>query len=79
MALTLEHKEQIAELVRDRKDILFGTYSPTVTKTAKTKSWNEIFNIVVAHGAPIPNVQHLRKVPGSQPITVFLLSLSLWS
>ena len=79
MALTLEHKEQIAELVRDRKELLFGEYSPTVTKTAKTKSWNEIFSIVVAHGAPISNVQHLRKVPSSKLNLIFLFSLSLYS
>ncbi len=60
--LTLEQKIKLAGLVRDNKEILFGKYSPTVTKNAKNKIWEQIFQEMVVAGAPIKDANHLRKV-----------------
>ena len=60
--LTVDQKVKLASLVRDRKDVLFGKYSPTVTKMSKNKMWEDIFHQMIASGAPIKDVNHLRKV-----------------
>ena len=42
MTLTLEQKLKLANLVRDNKEVLFGKYSPIITKVAKNKAWENI-------------------------------------
>ena len=37
MTLTPEQKLKLANLVRDNKEVLFGKYSPIITKVAKNK------------------------------------------
>jgi hypothetical protein len=62
MSLTKDQRVQFALLVREKKDILFGKYSPTVTKSAKNKAWEEICHQLRTVGATIKDVNHLRKV-----------------
>ena len=72
MTLTLEHKIEIAKQVRDRKALLFGKLAPTLTKVCKTKAWTEIFKRLLALGAPIDSVKHLRKVHSYRNVLVLL-------
>lgn len=62
MPLTPEQKQLLAELVREKKAILFGKFSPEVTKVVKRKNWDAIYNQLIAHGAIIPDVNQLRRV-----------------
>ena len=61
-SLTVDQKLKLATLVKDNKDVLFGKYSPTITKVGKHKAWEEIYGEMIAVGAPIKDVSHLRKV-----------------
>jgi hypothetical protein len=40
----------ILKEIAKRKDILFGAFSPIVTKEAKHKNWNEILELILANG-----------------------------
>ena len=62
MTLTPEQKLKLANLVRDNKEVLFGKYSPIITKVAKNKAWENIYQDMIAVGAAIKNASHLRKV-----------------
>lgn len=61
-SLSKDQKLKLACLVCDSKEVLFGKFSPTVTKAARNKKWDEIFQQMVAVGAPVKDAKHLRKV-----------------
>lgn len=56
-----EWKLKMVDMIRDKKDILFGQYSPFVTKVLKHKTWEEILTAVNAIGANLTDVGHLRR------------------
>lgn len=62
MALSGDQKLIFAEMVLDKKDILFGKYSPKLTKAVKSRCWEDIFDLLVSHGVNVSSVHHLRKV-----------------
>jgi hypothetical protein len=74
MSLTKEHKLQLAALIKEKKDILFGKFSPTITKLSKHKEWENIFNLLLANGAPVNNVHHLRKVLCDEDYKYYVVS-----
>ena len=54
------HKLKLLQLVLERKRILFGKFSPTVTKSLKIKAWNEIAVIMKEDGATFKDALDLR-------------------
>jgi hypothetical protein len=45
-----EAREYFAQLVQEKKDILFGRLSPTLTSEIKVKEWENIRNDLVGAG-----------------------------
>ncbi len=62
MAWSTGQKLEFVLLLRDNKDILFGEFSPSVTKEVKNRKWEEIANQMRAHGAIFKDIKNLRKV-----------------
>ena len=59
MRLTFENKITLALLIRKKKEMVLG---PKALKNAKDRVWDEIYKVMLAQGAPIRNMHHLRKV-----------------
>ena len=59
MRWTFENKLDLAHLIRKKKEVVLG---PKALKSAKDKVWDEIYKVMLAQGAPIRNMHHLRKV-----------------
>ena len=57
-----EVKIYFVTLLRDNKELLFGDYSPIVTKVARNTKWQEIADLLTARGAVFKDVRSLRKV-----------------
>jgi hypothetical protein len=62
MVWSEENKEHFVLLLRDNKDLLFGDWSPSVTKAARGKKWNDIALEMKARGAVFKDVRSLQKV-----------------
>ena len=62
MAWTTGQKFEFVLLLRENKDILFGEFSPSLTKEVKNRKWEEIANQMRAHGAVFKDIRNLRKV-----------------
>ncbi len=60
-----ENKEHFVLLLRDNKDLLFGDWSPSVTKAARNRKWTEIASEMTARGAVFKDIRSLRKVTSS--------------
>jgi hypothetical protein len=63
--LTNHHKLVIAEMIRDRKQIIKGIGTGINIRQQQTRAWQEIFNKVTELGGVLPNLNHLRKVSKS--------------
>jgi hypothetical protein len=62
MSLSEEQKLRMVTLIKEKKEILFGKYTPKLTKQVKHKEWEAIYDQLIAIGAPLKDVHHLRKV-----------------
>ncbi len=62
MAWTTGQKLEFVQLLRDNKEVLFGEFSPSVTKESKNRKWEEIADQMRAHGAVFKDIRNLRKV-----------------
>ena len=51
---------QLAELILHKKEILFGKYSPSVTKELKNSAWDNILMELRSGGAIVKDVAYLR-------------------
>jgi len=60
--LTSAHKLMIAEMIRERKQIIKGIGTGINIRQQQNRAWKEIYDKVTAHGGSIPNLNHLRKV-----------------
>ena len=58
--LTKGQKMQLAELLLHKKEILFGKYSPSVTKELKNSAWDNILMELRSGGAIVKDVAYLR-------------------
>jgi len=61
MVWSEENKEHFVLMLRDKQDLLFGDWSPSVTKAARAKKWNEIALEMKAWGAVFKDIRSLRK------------------
>ena len=57
-----ESKLYFVSLLRDNKELLFGDWSPVVTKVARNTKWQEIADLLTARGVIFKDVKSLRKV-----------------
>jgi hypothetical protein len=57
-----ENKKYFIIQLRDNKNLLFGDWSPTVTKASRRSKWEEISELMKARGAVFTTVENLRKV-----------------
>ncbi len=62
MAWTTGQKLEFVQLLRDNKEVLFGEFSPSITKETKSRKWEEVANHMRAHGAVFKDIRNLRKV-----------------
>ena len=71
VSLSLTQKFFLANLIRQRKDVLMGrlggkftdgSKTAKVTNLEKTRAWDAIYSEAVANGLPIPNIYYLRHV-----------------
>ena len=58
--LTKGQKMQLAELLLHKKEILFGKYSPSVTKELKNSAWDNILMELRSGGAIVKDAAYLR-------------------
>ncbi len=58
--LTKENKLYLAQLVNERKDILFPPLNMKLTNQVKVSSWEEIRTALMARGAVIKDAKYLR-------------------
>ncbi len=52
--LPFESKLALLRLVSERKEVLFGSFSQTVTAKSKQESWDEIMKKCKLMGIPLP-------------------------
>ncbi|XP_047143242.1 uncharacterized protein LOC105845462 isoform X2 [Hydra vulgaris] len=57
-----EQRELIAELISEKKDLLFASFdkSKNITKKSKSELWKQIYNACIARGIELKSVEHLR-------------------
>lgn len=50
MSDKLKSKLRVLELIREKKNVLFGSLSPIITNVDKDEAWREITGFAIDHG-----------------------------
>ncbi len=54
MSKSTEQKLYLLSIIRDKKDILWGSFDNTNSRALKRQAWTDIFSAAVSIGFPMP-------------------------